>query len=69
MSKMMLEVTDIVMHEVVERHWFAARNRAPRDLIEVVLRVRSKSHILGNSRHHVREVAVVGCPQRDEMRP
>ena len=69
LSKMMLEVPDIVKHEVVERRCLGSWNSPPRDLIEVVLRVRAQSHILGNRCHHVREVAVVGCPQGDQIRP
>src|SRR6185436_12471691 len=62
LAKMMLEVQDVVVHEVFERRWLIRRDRAIREAVEVVA-PRHVTDVGRHRRHDPGEMPVVVGPQ------
>ena len=62
LPQMMLQVPDVVAHEVIERRRLAGGHRLPRQLVEVVPGERLGACRLRDRRHDAREVPVIARP-------
>src|ERR1044072_8976189 len=69
LRQMVLQMIDVVAHEVVERHGAIPRHWTECPLIEVGYGAAAHAIRRGRRRHHTREVAVVRQPEHDELRP
>ncbi len=69
LREMVLEVRDVVAHEVIERRGLVGRIELPAELIHVVARVLAVAHVGGHGVHNANEVPVVRLPQRDDLGP
>src|SRR5258705_8371251 len=66
---MVLQMIDVVAHEVVEGHGAIAGYRTKRALVEVVHGAASRAIGGGRRRHHSCEMPVVRQPEHDELGP
>lgn len=65
----MLQVPDVIAHEVVERCGSIGREELPGELVKIVTHARTQTLLLGNRIHHMRDVEIVCTPELHELTP
>ena len=66
---MVMQMKDVVAHEVVEGRRRVSRHRLPGQLVEVVMLSLSQPHLVRRRLHEPCDVQIVGPPQGDEVLP
>ena len=69
LSQVMLQVLDVVAHEVLERRGLVGTWCVKRNLVEIVARARPLTRGRIGGRHQARDVMVVSLPEADEVPP
>src|SRR6266550_989190 len=69
LRQVVLQMRHVVAHEIVEGRRFLARNRAPRQLVEIMSCPRANTFVLRHSLHDARDVEVEIAPQRNQFVP
>jgi hypothetical protein len=65
----MLEVSDVIAHQVVERGGLALGNHPPPDLMKVVPGMLAKPHLVRDGDHQPSQVQVVMEPELNQLGP
>jgi len=65
----MLEMRDVIAHEIIKRCPFIARNWLPRKFVEIVLCPFAKTLVIRRSLHDACDVQVEISPKHDEFTP
>src|SRR6185437_7934776 len=66
---MVLQMADVIAHEIIECCGLIPRHGLPRNLIEIMSCPRPGTFVISGGLHHARDVEIEVVPQRDELAP